>query len=173
MTEKREIKGTLGRYKRGAEFIRASIKNLSSEKLHDHPISGKWSVAECICHIVDFEIVLADRMKRIIALYNPLLIGADENEFTKKLCYARRDIELEVNLYDLIRKQMITILESLAQKDFEKTGVHNEKGKVTLWDYLLHTCWHTEHHLKFIGDKRIAMGLNRGDIPKTHDCRYC
>ncbi len=47
------------------------MAGVSREQLDAHPVPGKWSICEVVCHIADYEPVYADRMKRVIA----------ENEF--------------------------------------------------------------------------------------------
>ena len=64
---------------------------MTREQLLARPIAGKWSTLEVVCHLADFDPILADRMKRIIAEDRPQLIGADENRYAARLAYADRD----------------------------------------------------------------------------------
>ena len=50
------------------------------------------------------------------------------------------------------------VLRKLPDEAFKRQGTHNERGPVTLGDYLQHMVKHMEHHLKFIHAKRAAMG---------------
>ena len=59
------------------------MEEVNRQQLTARPIAGKWSTLECVVHIADFEPVLAERMKRLIALDRPLLLAADENDFAK------------------------------------------------------------------------------------------
>jgi hypothetical protein len=36
--------------------------------------------------------------------------------------------------------------------------VHNERGKMTLEEYLGGVVWHLQHHLKFVREKRKLLG---------------
>jgi hypothetical protein len=80
-------------YLAGAADLRAAVAGMTREQLTARPVPGKWSTLEVICHIADFEPVLADRMKRILAKGDgmPLLLSADENLFAKELKYHERD----------------------------------------------------------------------------------
>src|SRR5262249_55405471 len=98
----------------GAAALRKAVAGMTREQLTARPIPGRWSTLECVCHLVDFDPVLVDRMKRIIALNKPpLLIGADENLFLKTLAYHDRDIEEELTLIETTRKQMARIIRTL------------------------------------------------------------
>jgi len=46
----------------------------------------------------------------------------------------------------------------LPKETFDRTGNHNERGKLTLGNYFKSTVDHLEHHLKFIKEKRAKLG---------------
>ena len=74
------------------------------------PFAGKWSTLEVVCHLADFEIVFADRIKRVIAENNPTMFGGNPDEFAARLAYHQRDAEEELVLIEHIRKQVARIL---------------------------------------------------------------
>ena len=51
---------------------------MTQEQLIARPIPGKWSTLEVVCHLADFEIVYADRIKRVIAENEPTLSAATQ-----------------------------------------------------------------------------------------------
>jgi hypothetical protein len=122
-------------------------------------VAGKWSTLEVVCHLADFDAILADRMKRIIALERPSLLAADENRFTATLACHERDLEEELRLIAATRAQMARILRTLPPADFARQGVHSEKGPRTLQDILAAAVNHIPHHVAFIAAKRLALGL--------------
>ncbi len=146
-------------YLLGIEQLRHAVRDMSMEQLRAKPIAGKMSTLEVVAHLADFEPILADRMKRIIALDKPLLFAADENRFLERLAYAQRDLEEELALITSIRKQMARILSQLPPEAFDREGVHSEKGLVTLAKVLQSAINHIPHHIKFIQEKRAALGL--------------
>src|SRR6187431_2711932 len=94
-------------YVAGVGALRTAVAGMTREQLVARPIAGKWSTLEVVCHIADFEPILAERMKRIIALSAdvPLLLSADENYFVKELKYHERDVEEELAVIDATRRQ--------------------------------------------------------------------
>jgi hypothetical protein len=117
------------------------------------------STLEVVCHLVDFEPVYADRMKRTIALDRPSLLGADETLFLKSLAYHERDVEEEFAILEHTRSQMARILRALPPQTLQRVGVHSERGEVTVEKLLATITNHVPHHVKFIHDKRAALGL--------------
>ena len=87
-------------YLDGAKQLRDGVAGLSPEEVKLRPIPGKWSTLEVVCHLADFEIVFADRIKRVIAEEEPPLPGGDENLFAARLAYHDRDLEGELSLVE-------------------------------------------------------------------------
>jgi uncharacterized damage-inducible protein DinB len=146
-------------YLAGPVALRKAVAGLSPEQRRARPVAGKWSTLEVVCHIADFEPIMADRSKRIIALDNPTLMGADENRFAAALAYHDRDLEEELLLIERTRSQLARILRTLPPEALGRIGTHNERGPRTLEQMLTSTINHIPHHLKFIEEKRRALGL--------------
>src|SRR3954469_22899830 len=83
-------------YLAGPGTLRKAVAGMTREQLTARPIAGKWSTLEVVCHLADFDPILADRMKRVIALDRPSLVGADENRFAATLAYHSRDVAEEL-----------------------------------------------------------------------------
>src|SRR5262249_50658604 len=136
-----------------------AVAGMNREQLLARPIAGKWSTLEVVCHIADFEPVFTDRMKRVLALDNPPLMGADENKFAATLAYHDRDAEEELAIVEHTRKQMARILRKQPAEALSRIGTHNERGPKTLEQLLQTAIGHINHHVKFIHEKRKALGL--------------
>lgn len=148
-------------YLSGAAELRAAVAGMTREHLVARPVAGRWSTLEVLCHIADFEPVLADRMKRILAKGDgmPLLLSADENLFAKELKYHERDAEEELALVELTRRQMARIIRGLTPEQLQMTGNHSVKGLVTLEKVIQMATGHIPNHLKFVAEKRKALGV--------------
>jgi hypothetical protein len=146
-------------YLAGSRALRQAVSGLTREQLLARPVPGKWSTLEVVCHLADFEPIMADRMKRVIAEERPQLIGADEQRFAAALAYHERDLEEELALIEHTRGQMGRILRRLGPEALRRVGVHNERGPLTLEDLLTTAIKHIPHHARFILDKRRALGL--------------
>jgi hypothetical protein len=146
-------------YLAGVDTLRKAVAGMTREQLVARPVAGKWSTLEVVCHLSDFDPILADRMKRIIALDRPTLLGADENRFATALAYHERDLEEELAVIATTRSQLARILRRQPDSVLQRVGVHNERGELTLERILTITTNHIPHHVKFILEKRQALGL--------------
>jgi hypothetical protein len=151
------FKELISAYLAGADDLRRAVAGLGREQLLARPVPNKWSTLECVAHIADFEPILAERMKRIITHERPLLLVADENLFATGLNYAERDVEEELTLVDVTRKQMARALKALPAEAAGRVGIHSYKGLVTLESVLTSAVNHVPHHIKFIEEKRRAL----------------
>jgi len=139
--------------------LRKATAGMSREHLLARPVAGKWSTLEVVCHLADFDPILADRMKRTLAEDRPQLIGADEKRFAAALAYNERDLEEELRIIDNTRSQMARILRTVSEDAMHRVGVHNERGPLTLEQLLTICNRHIPHHLQFVREKRRALGL--------------
>lgn len=146
-------------YLAGPAMVRQAVAHMSREQAIARPVPGRWSTLEVVCHLADFEPVFADRMKRVIAFEQPTLLGADENRFAAALYYHGRDLDEELAIIDKTRSQMGRILKSLPAEALARVGVHSERGPRTLEQLLESAVNHILHHVKFIHEKRKALGL--------------
>lgn len=146
-------------YLDGPKQLRAAIADMTREQAKARPIAGKWSTLEVVAHLADFDPILADRMKRVIAEENPMLVGADENKFAAALAYMDRDLEEDIAIIELTRSQLARILRKLPESALQRVGNHTERGPRTLEQLLTTSIGHIPHHVKFIHEKRLALGL--------------
>jgi hypothetical protein len=141
-------------YLAGPALLRQAVAGMTQEQLTARPVPGKWSALEVICHLADFEIIGADRIKRVIAEVEPTLFGGDEKVFAARLAYHQRNAEEEILLMELLRKQVARILRTLKPADFQRRGIHSEVGPMTLTELVEGRTGHLRHHLQFIEEKR-------------------
>jgi uncharacterized damage-inducible protein DinB len=65
-------------YAAGPERLRQAVAGMSEAQLDAAPIPGRWSTRQVVSHIADFELVYADRMKRVVAMNEPELLSIED-----------------------------------------------------------------------------------------------
>ena len=152
-----DIDKRIKQYLAGPQMLRDAVAGMTGSQLDARPVPGKWSTREVVCHVADFEPVYADRMKRVIAENEPTMFGGDPDVFAAELAYAERDIEDELKLIEITRRQMACILNMLQPADFQQIGIHSVDGRLTLARLLERITGHIPHHVRFIHEKAAAM----------------
>jgi hypothetical protein len=149
-------------YLAGPGLLRRAVAGMTGEQLLSRPVPGKWSTLGVIGHLADYEPIYADRMKRVIALEGPELHQGDPGRFAARLAYERRDVEEELALIELTRRQMAYLLRGLKPEEFQRRGTHSRDGALTLENLIQRVTAHIPHHARFIEEKRRALSLSGG-----------
>jgi hypothetical protein len=149
-------------YESSAAKLRQAVSNLTDADLHLQPQpawnSGSLTIQQVVLHVVDADLVLADRMKRVIAEENPTLLAFDEQKWTAALHYEQQSAADAIAMLELNHRQMSAIFRQLPSSAFARFGTHNTAGKKTLADLISFASTHLDHHVQFIHAKRTKMG---------------
>ena len=164
----------LNDYVAGGDLLKRTIAGMSRANVLARPVPGKWSTLEVVCHLADFEPIFADRIKRILAMEQPLLMAADGMRYvivgdlgkawsfdTLNRAFRLLHSNPEAELIALTRQQLATILRAKQSEAFQRTGVHSGLGLVTVEQILTKATQHMLHHVPFIVEKKKALGLTR------------
>ncbi len=150
----------IGRYAYGPELLSYAAQGLSPEQARARPGPGAWSIAELVAHMVDSDLVGAERMKRVIAEENPTLQAYDQDAWIARLDSNAMPIDESLALFAANRAWMTRILRKCSESDFARTGLHTEDGPKTLAKLLAGYVSHLDYHLKFLYAKRANLGLS-------------
>lgn len=148
----------IDRYAAGAREPSRWAQGLTREELNATPVPGKWSVQQVVLHVLDSDLIASHRMKRIIAEDMPLLISYDETKFAAALFYDRMDPAKACELFALNRELTADVLRAVPDTAFERAGIHNQYGKMTLEQVVQGYVRHLEHHVTFVAEKRRLLG---------------
>jgi uncharacterized damage-inducible protein DinB len=151
--------GLIARYAAGGPILLYAISGLSPEHEKAKPGPGTWSIAQLVTHLLDADLVLADRMKRVIAEDEPVLIPFDENAWVDRLDAQAMSVEEAANLFVANRRWMTQILRRCTEGDFARAGQHTEAGRQTLAELVAKVTNHLDHHLRFLYAKRANLGI--------------
>ncbi|NNM86641.1 MAG: hypothetical protein HKL96_12900 [Phycisphaerales bacterium] len=145
-------------YIRGSRVPKKAISNLTLAQMRAKSAGGGWTIAEIVLHLMDSDLILADRMKRVIAESEPTLIGFNESLFARNLFYQMLDPQAAADLFMRNRRLMAEILKRLSDENFQRTGMHNERGRISLRELLAMAIAHLDHHMVFLNHKKRLLG---------------
>jgi uncharacterized damage-inducible protein DinB len=157
-----ETEPLLERFRLCADRISAAVSGASAEQLDWEPAPGKWTIRRIVCHVADTELVAGDRIRRILAEDNPTLIPFDQDAWAERLDYHRRDIACTVEMFRLLRKIHSEMLAALPEEAWNRSGIHTERGRVTLADTVRTHSRHVESHARQIDAIRRAFAEAKG-----------
>jgi uncharacterized damage-inducible protein DinB len=149
----------IDRYASGGAILDYAVAGLTPAQQQERPGPGAWSIAELTAHLLDSDLVYAERMKRVIAEDDPVLVAFNENAWIARLGSQEMPVEEAVKLLTFNRQWMARILRACTDADFARSGQHSEAGRVTLADLLASITNHIDHHLRFLYTRRSNLGV--------------
>ena len=111
-----------------AEF-RSAVEGLSEEERSRPEGPGKWSVRQVLAHMADSEVAWAWRLRLILAQDRPVLTGYDQDAWAERLGYENADVEASLARFQLLRHSNVQVLERASPTDWQRVGLHPERGE--------------------------------------------
>ncbi len=139
---------TLERFRRGPELLAMVLTGVYGDETDFALAPGKWSIRQVIAHLADSELVGAQRFRQVIAEDNPALGAFDQDAWARNLDYARKQPKQSLESFRRVRAENYELLKSLPESAFERTGVHAERGPLTLRQLLEGYAEHAESHAR-------------------------
>jgi len=124
----------------------AAVEGLTDPQLDKRLDRSKWSIRQQVSHLADAEMNMVQRMKKVIAEDTPLLPAYDQDKWASSLFYDGSSVDDSIAVFFTLRASMTRVLKELKNGDFERTGIHTERGKLSLLDLLEDAVEHAEHH---------------------------
>ena len=100
-----ELADWLERFRRGAELVAVATTGAAGSMLDYQPGEGKWGIRTIVCHLADTELVLAMRLRQILAEENPVLPAIDQNLWAERLDYSKRKLSQALDTFRRARAE--------------------------------------------------------------------
>ncbi len=126
---------------------------------------GKWTLRQFLLHTVDCEGVLLDRLRRVLAEEQPLLLAFDENRWNDRLFSDQRDLRAAEALFVATRAAVIELATLCPPELHGRTGTHSVKGTRTFAGLVRFIHQHNAHHVEQIA----AIAAGRPWTPRADD----
>jgi hypothetical protein len=130
------------------------IRGLTPRHLAKRPAPGKWSIQEIISHLADTEMVMGCRARWIAFEDHPTLVPFDQEKWAAGRAREKESVTETIERFRLLRRSQVRLFRHASKKDFRRTGLHPERGVVTLRVQLETLAGHDLNHLKQI--QRLA-----------------
>jgi hypothetical protein len=92
------------------------------------PEPGEWSVAECIAHLTDGELVVSTRYRWILAEEQPPIVGYDQALWVANLRHAEDEPEDLLVLFETLRTANLALWRRFGATHGDRIGLHSERG---------------------------------------------
>jgi len=123
------------------------VRPIGANDLSRIPKEGEWSAAYVIHHMADADMHFATRFLHILTVDKPAIVPFDEDVYPDRLKYSSRDAHDSLASIFGLHKVVANILKLVDDADWNRVGIHSEKGEVTLADVLTLASNHTKSHV--------------------------
>lgn len=145
-----ERKEMIEKIKQLPQKLESAVKGLSDNQLNIPTGEGKWTIRQIAHHIVDANINLFVRMKLIITEEKPILKPFDQDKWAALIDTTACPVTTSISIANGLHERLSQLLESLPESNWNREGIHLERGKLTLDDLLTTYSRHGETHLQQI-----------------------
>jgi hypothetical protein len=141
-----------------ADAVRAAVSGLTPSQLARPEAPGKWSVAQTVAHLADSEVAFGWRLRMVLAQDRPTITGFDQDAWTARLGGAYPDVGSAIQQIAILRGTNLSLQRSFAPADWDRVGVHAERGEESLRLMARLYAGHDLVHLRQIGRIRATLG---------------
>lgn len=134
-----------------------AIVGLTPAQLGRPEAPGKWAIVAILQHLADSEAVWAWRMRLILAQDRPPITGYDQDRWAERLHYAEADPNEAIELFTVLRRANLRLLQRASAADLERIGLHAERGEESLAHIRRLYAGHDLLHLRQIERVRRAV----------------
>ncbi len=94
--------------------------------------AGAWSAAETLAHIRAADAIVAPRLLQIAVRDEPLLVAFDERAWQEAADFIRLPVAALAQTFAAQRAELLHALERLPPAAWARTGIHEERGPLSM-----------------------------------------
>lgn len=115
-----------------------------------------WTPSEIAGHLCDSARYWGARMFRVAREDRPALVSFDEQEMVALAAYGYRSLDELLAAFRLLSAGNVALLRSLSAADWDRTGIHDTRGRITLRDIVTIEAEHEQGHVRQFAE---ALGV--------------
>lgn len=130
--------------------IARTVVGWTEAELRAQPTANEWSAADVLAHLRSANDILSPRIYMMLVRDNPTLFAYEERVWATVLRYAEADFNASLQTYTLLRAELVNALHHLEPEQWERTGVHEHNGSLTIAQLVSNMVNHEEEHCRQI-----------------------
>ncbi len=137
----------LARQQQTPSILSQLIDGVPDSKLRARPQPDKWSVGEIMAHLAEDELVTSWRYRQMLENDGIALAGFDQGLWARVGQYRSWDPQEALTMFRLLREANLRLLAALSPEEWQRHGIHAERGTITIQDLARHMAGHDLNHL--------------------------
>jgi hypothetical protein len=130
--------------------FRRAVAGATRRRLGRRPRRREWSPTEVLGHLLDAEVALAFRIRKLAAEPGGPIVAWDQEKWTDGLRHQRGDARTLLDAYTSLRAANVEQVRRLTPRQRVAAGRHPEYGRLRVSEMLEHWAEHDLNHLEQI-----------------------
>ena len=131
------------KYSDGYRAVAEALDGITDAEL-DRSAEDGWTPRQIVHHLGDSEMEAATRIRRLLALQSPTILGYDEKAFAPLA--GDRPIEPALEAFRWSRETNVQLLDRMTDDEWRLVGTHTERGAFGTEDWLAMYASHARDH---------------------------
>jgi hypothetical protein len=145
MLDSQHISDLIARLSASPARIAEATAGWSEGQLRAAP-HGEWSAAAILAHLRATDDILAFRAYMILVRDGAPLASFDERRWAEMAGYIKADFHISLEAFRLRRAELVAMLRRAGPDDWQRSGLHEERGPITLLAIISDVVEHEEEH---------------------------
>ncbi|MDR7485383.1 MAG: DinB family protein [Armatimonadota bacterium] len=156
-----EITALVRAYADGPRLMESALAGVSDDELRFKPGPEHWSIHENVAHVAEIDLIVAARIRFVLAMPGAPLLATDAAGWAKAFDYSTVPLQKALALMRAVRETTADLLYRAPAGAWEHVGIHSKHGPQTLEWIVKHMVEHVEYHLKTIAKRREQYAESR------------
>ena len=107
----------------------------------------QWSIVEILAHLAEDELTSTWRYRQMIEHPGAALPGFDQNLWARLGHYSAWEPREALEMFRLLREANLRMLASLSEAEWDRSGLHAERGPISVRSLARHMAAHDVNHV--------------------------
>jgi hypothetical protein len=140
----------------GPARVRELAASVDDAALRHPEAEGKWSMLQVMQHLADTELAVGWRYRVAVAQNEPTITGFDQDAWVTHLWHGDEPAEDALAQFEAVRAANVRLLRRLTPEQWQRAGIHEERGRETVLHIARLSAAHDLAHLRQL--ERIRAG---------------
>lgn len=129
------------------QILAQLVEGVQTERLKARPAPDKWAVTELLAHFAEAEMGAFWRYRQMIEHNGCSLPSYDQELWSRLGDYPSQDPRESLQLFTLLRQANLRMFDRLTSEEWQRYGVHTERGQMSVRDLAAQLAGHDLNHL--------------------------
>lgn len=112
--------------------VTALVASVDEERFYQAPGSKEWSPHQVLMHLADTEAVYSVHVRLILTEERPTLVGYDSDAWIARCGNLEPNVQETLTRWQALRRSNLRLYDSLNSMEWERIGLHTERGEETV-----------------------------------------